>query len=71
MFENKFIITVTEENIQQYAAHLRNEERAAATIEKYSRDLKMLADFLDGAAVTKEAAIEWKEHLKATRKPPA
>ena len=58
---------ITPENILQYAAHLKNEERAAATIQKYIRDVKILADFLGGAKITKEVAIACKEHLKTTR----
>ena len=58
---------ITAENIQQYATYLKGKECAAATIQKYIRDVRMLADFLSGAEVTKEAAIEWKDHLKATR----
>ena len=65
MFARQFVIT--EENIQRYTTYLKGDERASATIEKYSRDVRGFSDFLDGAGVTKEAAIAWKEHLKTTR----
>ena len=60
-------IFITAENIEQYAEYLRSEERAAATVEKYMRDIRVFSDFLNGAAVTKEAAVRWKEQLKTTR----
>ena len=52
-----------------YAAHLRREERAGATIEKYTRDIRAFAAWLDGAAITKDAAVAYKEHLVKTRAP--
>ena len=59
-------IFITEELINQYAAYLKEEERAINTIEKYTRDIKAFANFLNGGAVTKERAISWKENLKET-----
>ena len=38
MFKNQFLIT--NESINEYISHLRNEELAQATIEKYTRDVK-------------------------------
>jgi site-specific recombinase XerD len=62
MSEKQFFIT--EQIINQYAHHLKLEERAAATVEKYIRDIRMFADFLDGAEVTKEVSVAWKDNLK-------
>jgi len=64
MHKNQLFIT--EKNIAQYAAYLKNEERAASTVEKYIRDVRAFADFLDGNEVTKDAAIAWKENLTTT-----
>ena len=64
MLNNQFFISA--EYITRYVTYLNSEERAAATIEKYVRDIRAFADFLGGEAVTKEAAIAWKEHLKTT-----
>ena len=55
--------TLLREQISAYARWLRQEERAAATLEKYLRDVDAFAAWLDGRAVTKEAVSEWKEHL--------
>ena len=49
--------TVTARLIQKYAAHLREQERSAATIGKYTHNLTALASFLNGAPATKEAFI--------------
>lgn len=56
-------LTITPERIKKYAAHLREQERSAATIEKYVHDLTALSGFLAGRAVTKGALLEWKETL--------
>lgn len=54
---------LTASGITAFGQHLRQEERAAATIEKYQRDMREFAIWLNGRAVTKEAALEWKECL--------
>ena len=50
---------VTNEKIEAYCAVLIAEERAAATITKYRRDLKNLSDWLAGRPATKERLSEW------------
>lgn len=57
--------TLTLEQIMAYGGYLRTEERAPGTIEKYLRDARSFAVWLDGAPVTKENATGWKEHLLA------
>lgn len=63
--------TLTQKNITAYHHHLRAEERAAATIEKYTRDIRAFAAWLDGSAVTKALSSGWKEHLLAQGLSPA
>ena len=46
-------LTLTQARIKKYAAFLREQERAAATIEKYVHALTALSGFLAGRAVTK------------------
>ena len=46
-----------------YARRLHLEERSAGTIEKYLRDAEAFAAWLDGRAVTRELAAEWKAVL--------
>ena len=50
-------------DIAAYAADLRAAERAAATTDKYLRDIRAFAAWLDGRPVTKENAAEWKSAL--------
>lgn len=64
MRKSSFIITQT--HINQYIAYLKETERADNTIEKYSRDIRAFMAFLNGEAVTKEAAVEWKLKLRET-----
>ena len=56
-------LTITPALIQRYAAYLREQERAAATVEKYVHDLTALSAFLAGRAMTKGLLLEWKEEL--------
>ena len=56
---------MTDERIAEYLKALENEERAAATVEKYRRALLSFAAFLSGAAVTPEMIRLWKDDLRA------
>ena len=61
---------ITANLLRRYVLHLREEERADSTIEKYVRDLEALGRHLAGRPVTKAALIGWKEEL-AQRHAPA
>lgn len=63
--------TLTPARISNYARFLREEERSPATTEKYLRDIRAFAAFLDSRAVTKDLAVQWKEHLLARGYAPA
>ena len=66
--------TITESGIAAYLEYLAGEEKAIATIEKYTRDLRAFAAWLAGdetsnaGEVTKEAAVEYKRQLSENRK---
>ena len=62
-------LTLTTARIEKYAAFLREQERAAATIEKYVHDLTALAAFLAGKTLSKGLLLEWKETLIETYAP--
>ncbi|MGM9607162.1 MAG: tyrosine-type recombinase/integrase [Oscillospiraceae bacterium] len=57
--------TLTAERIAAFEQHLKGEERSAGTVEKYLRDVRQFAVWLDGGAVTKDAVAGWKEYLHA------
>lgn len=57
--------TLTPERIAAYGRYLHGEERAPATVEKYLRDIRAFACWLEGGPVTKEAVAGWKEHRLA------
>jgi len=57
--------TLLPDQIAAYAQYLCAEERAPGTIEKYLRDIRGFAMWLDGQPVTKEAMTKWKEHLNS------
>ena len=56
---------MTDERIAEYLKALENEERAAATVEKYRRALLSFAAFMSGAAVTPEMIRLWNDDLRA------
>ncbi len=64
-------MTITEYDCQAFAAYLRSEERSAGTIEKYLRDVRAFARWLDRRALTRENAAAWRDALLARRRAPA
>ena len=62
---------LTAERIAAYGRYLKQEERTPATLEKYLRDVRAFALWLDGEAVTKEAVTGWKERLLTERRAPS
>ncbi len=62
---------MTDAGIDAYLHHLQNEERAAATVEKYRRALLAFAAFLGGREVTPEGIHRWKEHLRERQYAPS
>lgn len=62
---------MTDKMVEAYLKALENEERAAATIEKYRRALLSFAAFLSGAAVTREMIRLWKDDLRARNYAPS
>lgn len=63
--------SVTEDTIRAFERALRTDERAPATLEKYLRDVRAFARWLEGGAVTREAIAGWKEHLLAEGRSPS
>jgi len=56
-------ITLSEERIAQYCQSLVQEEKSAATIEKYQRDVRAFFAFVGAVELTKELVIAYKQHL--------
>lgn len=67
MKQEKLVLTQT--LIQRYTFHLKEQERADATIQKYTYNLNLLCKYLNGAPLTKIALIEWKQQLAETYAP--
>ncbi|MBQ8496558.1 MAG: tyrosine-type recombinase/integrase [Clostridia bacterium] len=49
--------------IEKFAIYLRDEERSAATIEKYMRDIRFFATFIGDQEITKQNVKEYKDVL--------
>ncbi len=56
-------IIINEKAIMDYTDSLKLQEKSDATIEKYLRDVKRFATFLNGKPIIREKAIEYKELL--------
>lgn len=54
---------MSETLIQSYCQHLIEEEKSAATVEKYVRDICAFSAFVGEEQVTKDTAIAFKKHL--------
>lgn len=64
--------TLTNAQLERYREQLlRQEERAASTVEKYLHDLRRFAVWLSGRELTREAAVAWKAQLLRENKAPA
>ena len=54
---------ITGEVLGVFARTLRERERSPGTIEKYMRDIRAFAAWLEGAEVTREQAVAWRDGL--------
>ena len=55
---------INEENLQLFYQHLIREEKSAATVEKYLRDVRAFFVHIGGRIVTKEEVMAYKMHLQ-------
>ncbi len=55
--------TITDENLECFQSYLVNEEKAAATVEKYVRDVKGFADWLEEKQLEKAELLSYKAYL--------
>lgn len=58
-----YAFTIDEDSINRFRMKLLEEERSAATIQKYIRDVRSFAQFAGTKAVSKELVIRYKEML--------
>ena len=55
---------LTAKILVRFKKYLLLEERSAATVEKYLRDVRAFIAFANGAEITKELVIGYKKHLQ-------
>lgn len=60
---------ITKELIKKFRRYLIEEEKSAATIEKYIRDINVFADWLGEKELDKEIVLIYKENLKKNYAP--
>ncbi len=60
---------ITREDVTRFTAHLAEEEKSAATIEKYRREALRFLTWLDGRAVSQELACAYRQTLEEVRTP--
>ena len=54
---------LTEKQISAFTAHLKSEEKSENTIEKYIRDVRTFAVYMNNLEITKETVIAYKNRL--------
>ncbi len=54
---------LTDKSIRDFSTYLRSEEKSEKTIEKYLRDVRAFAMYQNGADVTKETVVAYKNKL--------
>ena len=64
-------LTIATAWIDAFAAHLREQERSAATIQKYVHDVQHLVAFLAGREISKGLLLEWKRRCSTPTPRPA
>ncbi len=57
---------IGEKQLAAFEHHLRLKERAPGTVEKYLRDVRAFAVWLEERPLDKETVVAWKEHLLGT-----
>lgn len=50
--------------VEAFHQYLRREEKSAATVEKYLRDVRVFCDFVGRRAVTKDVVLDYKQYLR-------
>lgn len=55
---------INSECVRSFKEFLISEEKSAATVEKYLRDLRVFAEFSGGVEISKETVIEYKRQLQ-------
>lgn len=55
---------ITKQSIQEFKDYLTTDERSAGTIEKYLRDVRNFAAWLEQRPLSKEQVAGWKSHLQ-------
>lgn len=55
--------TITTKQIISFGQFLQEDERSTATVEKYLREVRLFAAFLEDGSVTKAAVAQWKAKL--------
>ena len=56
-------IKLTPNQMKSFRQYLIREEKSTATVEKYLRDARAFAVYMDGADVTKDAVLLYKKQL--------
>ena len=59
--------TIQAPQINGFEQFLRAEERVSGTIQKYLRDIRGFAAWLEECPLNKEACAAWKEHLQTEK----
>ncbi len=62
---------ITEKHLLQFQNYLMEEEKSAATVQKYVRDVERFAEWCSGRELTKALVLQYKAFLNVRHKPTA
>lgn len=68
MQEEYVMKNITESKIQEFENYLCLNEKSKATVKKYVKAVQRLAGFLEGAELTKQSLLKYREYLQAKNK---
>lgn len=54
---------ITPRNMQDFEVYLRDEEKSAATVEKYMRDIRFFASFAGKSEISRQTVLDYKSRL--------
>ncbi len=61
--------TIGKNRILEFAERLKEEEKSDATLDKYLRDVRAFAEYLETRELTKQAVMDYKKHIAETYAP--
>ncbi len=60
---------IKKQTIEEYAVYLKENDKSSSTISKYTNALRHLMDYMDGAEISRQALLDYRDSLLESKKP--